>query len=186
MAETITTWEPEWVLLYVDAADSINTPKPFADWQSRTPTPSMSKEPELVKVECALPSQDDTSKLGLDETVELFTTVLGANVEDPDLSGLLAALKTKQGLSDLKKPPPTMSSGVELLTRCVKSYGSICVSAMDTCPNPFHPHVKTVLVSNVGDTSEFDMKSYGLAALAPLAITPPPPPPTSPTGATGG
>ena len=43
--------------------------------------------------------------LGLDETMELLSRVLGAGDEDPDLSALSAALKTKLGLSDLKKPP---------------------------------------------------------------------------------
>ena len=41
--------------------------------------------------------------------------------EDPDLNALSAAVKTKLGLYDLKKPPPTMSPGVQLLTRDLKS-----------------------------------------------------------------
>ena len=57
--------------------------------------------------------------LGLDETIELLSRFLGAGDEDPHLSALSAALKTKLGLFDLKKPPPTMSPGVELLTRDV-------------------------------------------------------------------
>ena len=56
-------------------------------------------------------------KLGLDETMELLSRVLGAGDEDPDLSAFSAALKTKLGLSDMKQPPPTISPGVELLTR---------------------------------------------------------------------
>ena len=47
---------------------------------------------------------------------------------------------------------------------------------MDTCPSPFHPHVRTVPVCNVGDTTDPEMKSYGVAALAPLATTHPSPP----------
>ena len=108
-------------------------------------------------------------KLGLDETMELLSWVLGAGDEDPDLSALSAALKTKLGLSDLKKPPPTMSPGVELLTLDVKSCGGIRSSPMDTCPSPFHPRVRTVPVCIVGDTTEAEMKAYGLSALAPLA-----------------
>ena len=68
-----------------------------------------------------------------------------------------------------------------MLTREVKSYRGIRRSPMDTCPSPFHPRVRTVLVRNVGDTFEAERKSYGLAALAPLAIKNPSPP----TGATG-
>ena len=60
-------------------------------------------------------------KLGLDETIDLLFRVLGAGDEDTDLSAFSAALKTKLRLSDLKRPPPTMSPGVELLTWDVKS-----------------------------------------------------------------
>ena len=108
-------------------------------------------------------------KCGLDETMELLSRVLGAGEEHPDLSALSAALKAKLGLSDLKKPPPTMSAGVEVLPRDVKSCRGTCSSPMDTCPSPFHPRVRTVPVCSVGDTTEGEMKGYGLAALAPLA-----------------
>ena len=47
---------------------------------------------------------------------------------------------------------------------------------MDTCPRPFHPRVRTVPVRSVGDTTEAERNSYGLAALAPLATTRPSPP----------
>ena len=42
---------------------------------------------------------------------------------------------------------------------------------MHTCPSPFHTRVRTVPVCTVGDTTEAEMKIYGLAALAPLAST---------------
>ena len=41
---------------------------------------------------------------GLDETVELLTRVLGVSEEDPDLTALSAALKSKLGLCHVKKP----------------------------------------------------------------------------------
>ena len=122
-----------------------------------------------------MPPRMAAPKLGLDETMELLSRVLGAGDEGPDLSALSATLKTKLGLSDLKKPPPTMSPVVELLTRDVKSCRGICNSPMDTCPSPFHPHVRTVPVCSVGDTTKAEMKGYGLAALAPLATVYPSP-----------
>ena len=64
--------------------------------------------------------------------------------EDPDLSALSAALTTKLGLYDLKKPPPTMSPGVQPLTRDAKSGRGIRSSPMDTCPSPFPPRLMTV------------------------------------------
>ena len=115
----------------------------------------------------------------------LFNRDLGAREEDPDLSALSAALKTKLGMSHLKKPPSTMSPGVELLPTDVKSRKGICSPSMDTCCSPFRPHVRTVPVCSVGNTSEAEMKSYGLAALAPLAITHPSPLSRG-TGGTGG
>ena len=117
--------------------------------------------------------------------MELLTRVPGANEEDPGLSAFSAALKTERGLSDLKKPPPTMSPGVELLTRDVKTCRGIDGSPMDTCPSPVHPRVRTLPVCNVGDSSEAKMKSCGLAALAPLAITPPAPPSGETVGTCG-
>ena len=95
------------------------------DWISREPTLSLPLRPrppsprglrlEPVRVERGLPPRMAAPKLGLDETMELLSRVRGAGDEDPDLSALSAALKAKLGLSQLKKPPSTMSPGVELL-----------------------------------------------------------------------
>ena len=108
--------------------------------------------------------------------MELLSRVLGAGDEDPDLSALSAALKGKLGLSELKKPPSTMSSGVELLTRGVESCRGIRSTPLDTCPSPFHPRVRTVPVCTNGDSTEAEMEGYGLAALVPLATVYPSPP----------
>ena len=129
--------------------------------------------PEPSCLKGRLPRRIAAPKLGLDETIELLSGVLASGDEDPDLGALTAAPKVKQGLSDLKKPQPTMSPGVELLTRDVKRCRGIPSSLMDTCPSRVHPRVRTV---HVGDTREAEMKSYGLAALAPLATTHPSPP----------
>ena len=47
---------------------------------------------------------------------------------------------------------------------------------MDSCPSPFLPHVGTVFVCSLGDTTKAEMNSYYLAALAPSATTHPSPP----------
>ena len=60
-------------------------------------------------------------------------------------------------------------TGMELLTMDVKSCGGIRSTPMDTSASPFHPRVRTVGVCSVGATTEAQMKSYGLAAVAPLA-----------------
>ena len=113
--------------------------------------------------------------------MELLSRGLGAGDEDPDLSALSAALKAKLGLSELKKPPSTMSPGVELLTRGMKSCRGIRSTPFDTCASPFHPRVRTVPVCTIGDSTEAEMEDYGLAALAPLATVYP----SAPSGGKG-
>ena len=155
------------------------------DWISREPTPTkericMEREPspcapEAVCVERGSPPWMTASELGLHEAMELLFLVLGAGEDDPDLSALSAALRANLGLPDLKKPRPTVSPGLELLTSDVKSCRGICSSPMDTCPSPFHPPVRTVPVCSAGDTTEAEMKGNGRAALAPLATLYPSP-----------
>ena len=183
-----TTWGEGFEAPYgeISATTSNDSSKMEEDWISREPTPSLpsrARPPsprgvclEPVRVERGLPSRMAAPKLGLDETMELLSRVLGAGDEDPDLSALSAALKAKLGLSELKKPPSTMSPGVELLTRGVKSCRGIRSTPLDTCPSPFHPRVRTVPVCTIGDFTEAEMEGYGLAALAPLATVYPSPP----------
>ena len=183
-----TTWGEGFEAPYgeISARTSNDSSEWEEDWISREPTPSLPSKPrppsprgvcpEPVCVERGLPSRMAAPKLGLDETMELLSRVLGAGDEDPDLSALSAALKAKPGLSEPKKLPSTMSPGVELLTRGVKSCRGIRSTPLDTCPSPFHPRVRTVPVCTVGDSTEAEMKVYGLAALAPLATVYPSPP----------
>ena len=131
--------------------------------------------PEPTSVDRGLPSQMAAPKLGVDETMELLSRVPRAGDEDPDLSAFSAALKTKLRLSDLEKPPHTMSAGGELLTRDVKSCRGISSSPMNTCPSPFYPRVRTVPVCSVHHTTEAEVTGYGLSALAPFATVPPSP-----------
>ena len=183
-----TTWGEGFEAPYgeISATTSNDSSEWEEDWISREPTPSLPSRPrplsprgvcpEPVRVERGLPSRMAAPKLGLDETMELLSRGLGAGDEDPDLSALSAALKAKPGLSELKKPPSTMSPGVELLTRGVKSCRGIRSTPLDTCPSPFHPRVRTVPVCTIGDSTEAEMGGYGLAALAPLATVYPSPP----------
>ena len=59
------------------------------------------------------------------------------------------------------------------MTRDVKSSTGIRSSPIDTCPRALYPSVRTVPVWTVADASEAEIKSYGVAAVAPLAITNP-------------
>ena len=183
-----TTWDEGFEAPYggISATASNDSSEWGADWISREPTPSLPSRPrppsprgvcpEPVRVEKGLPSRMAAPKLRLDETMELPSRVLGAGDEDPDFSALSAALKAKLGLSELKKPPSTMSPGVELLTWGVKSRRGIRSTPLDTCPSPFDPRVRTVPVCTIGDSTEAEMEDYGLAALAPLATVYPSPP----------
>ena len=183
-----TTWGEGFEAPYgeISATTSNDSSEWELDWISREPTPSLPSRPRSpsprgvcpapVRVERGLPSRMPAPELGLDETMELLSRVLGPGDEDPDLSALSAALKAKLGLSELKKPPSTMSPGVELLTRGVKSCRGIRSTLLDTCPSPFHPRVRTVPVCTIGDSTEADMKGFELAALAPFATVYPSPP----------
>ena len=183
-----TTWGEGFEAPYgeISATTSNDSLEWEEDWISREPTPSLPSRPrplsprgvclEPMRVERGLPARMAAPKLGLDETMELLSRVLGAGDEDPDLSALSAALKAKLGLSELKKPPSTMLPGVELLTLGVKSCRGIRSTFLDTCPSPFHPRVRTVPVCTIGDSTEAEMEGYGLAALAPLATVYPSPP----------
>ena len=53
---------------------------------------------EPTSVDRGLPPQMVALKLGLDETMQLLSRVLGAGNEDPNLRALSAARKTKLGL----------------------------------------------------------------------------------------
>ena len=157
-------WEPDWV------SEEPTPPEKPKEHECMKPGPSTrAVAPEPTCVDQGLPPCVAAPKLGLDETMDLLSQVLGAGDADPDLSALSPALKATLGLSQLKNSPPTISPGVELLTRDVKSCEGIRSSPMDICPSLFHPRVRTVPVCSVGDTTEAEMKGYGLAALAPLA-----------------
>ena len=134
-----------------DALASAHSSEWEPTWISKEPTPSKEPKPECLEqvpsprrvapepscVERGLSARKAAPKLGLDVTMELLSRVLDAGDEDPDLSALSAALKAKLVLFNVKKPPPTMSPGVELLTPDVKSCRGIHSSPMDTCPSPF-------------------------------------------------
>ena len=171
MSAKSSEWEPDWV------SEEPTPPEERKEHECLKPGPSPRPvAPEPTCVDRGVPRRMAAFQLDLDETMDLFSRVLGAGEEDLDLSVLSAALKTKLGLSDWKKPPPSMSPGVELLTWDVKSCTGIRSSPMDTCPSPFHNRVRTVPVCSVGDTTEAMIKGYGLAALAPLAAVYPSPP----------
>ena len=183
-----TKWVEEFEIPYGECAASLSADSSEweLNWIYRDPTPTkepvcMEGEPspctpEPVCVERGLPPRMAAPKLGLNDTMELLSHVRGAGEEDPDLSALSAALKAKLGLSDWRKPPPTMSPSAELFTWDVKSCRGIRSSPMDTCPSLFAPRVWIVPVCSVGDTTQAEMKGYGLAALAALVTLNPSPP----------
>ena len=140
-----TTWGEGFKAPYgeTSATTSNDSSEWEEDWISREPTPSLPLRPrplsprgvcpEPVRVERGLPSRMAAPKLGLDETMELRSRVLGAGDEDPDLSALSAALKAKLGLSELKKPPSTMSPGVKLLKKVPTRTGACCTPSTISC-----------------------------------------------------
>ena len=90
----------------------------FAVSESRAPRPCLSNEP--VTVERAPSAHKKTLKRGFNETVHLYSILLGASGWDLDLSVLSTALKAKQGLVDLKKLSSTTSLGMGTLDQGCK------------------------------------------------------------------
>ena len=116
VAETMKTWEEAWVSPCANEEDSVYTSEMFAYRESPAATPSLRKKQDVappIRVEPMPFTHEGTAKVGLDESVELFTKVLAAREEDPEFGALLAQFKAKLGLADLKKPPSTKSLGVE-------------------------------------------------------------------------
>ena len=94
-------WEPDWV------SGEPTPPEKLKEHECLKPGPSpRAVAPEPTSVDRGLPPRMAAPKLGLHETMELLPRVLGAGDEDPDLSALSAALETKLGVSNLKKPHP--------------------------------------------------------------------------------
>ena len=92
-------WEPDWV------SGKCTPPEKPKEHECLKPGPCpRAVAPKPTSVDRGLPPRMAAPKLGLNETMELKSRVLGAGDEDPDLSALSAARKTKLGLSDLKKP----------------------------------------------------------------------------------
>ena len=116
-------WEPDWV------SEELTPPEELKEHECLKPGPSpraWALEPTCV--DQGLPPHMAAPELGLDETMDLLSRVMGAGDGDPDLTALSAALKTKFGLSDVGKPRPATSPGLELLTWDVKSCRGICSS----------------------------------------------------------
>ena len=102
-----TTWVEEFQIPYgkCAASASAHSSEWEPDWICWEPTPTkepvcMEREPspcapDPVCVERGLPPRMAAPKLGLDETMELLSRVLGAGEEGPDLSALSAAVKGK-------------------------------------------------------------------------------------------
>ena len=144
-------WEPDWV--------SQEPPPPEEPKQREClklgPSPRL-VAPEPTCVDRGLPPRNAAPEVGLDETMDMLSRVLGAGDEDPNLNALSASLKTKLELRDLKNPPPTnpwcgtFDQGCEKLQR----YPPLL---MNTCPSPFHPRVRTVPVQYPGHQTHIPM-----------------------------
>ena len=73
-------------------------PEELEEHECLKPGPSpRAAAPEPTCVDRGLLPRMAAPKLGLDETMELLSRVLGAGDEDPDLSALSAALRMKLG-----------------------------------------------------------------------------------------
>ena len=106
----------------------------------------------------------------LDRTAELLAKLLSGS-EDPDVTALSEAVKAKLGITaplpraGLASPSPGLSTLADDLKR---SRGSRLLPKV-TCPSPFHPRARTVLIAELQDVPVTETEKRGLSALAPLA-----------------
>ena len=123
MEKTFKTRKDGWESPLGEGEESVKMAKMFEDSKCKPSTPLLGRGHKIIlrtTVERVLQVHEGPPNFGPDETVELLTKTLGASDEDPDLTTLLATLKSKLELAYLKNPVATLSLGVELLITDVK------------------------------------------------------------------
>ena len=165
-----------------DKADIVSLPRrprvhehPRA-WHPDLPITLMAPEKSLD------PLRPEPTHGALDRTAELLAKLLSGS-EDPDVTALSEAVKRKLGITEPLPQPTLLSPSPGLSTLAddlIRSRVSRLVPEV-TCPSPFHPRARTVLIAELQDVPVTETEKRGLSALAPLAGVSP-----SPSGLTPG
>ena len=118
------------------------------------------KDPHLPEPTCG----------ALDRTAELLAKLLSGS-EDPDVTALSEAVKAKLGITE-PLPQPALASpspGLSTLAEDLKRLRVCRLLPKVTCPSPFHPCARTVLIAELQDVHVTETEKRGPSAPAPLA-----------------
>ena len=166
-----------------DMADTVSLPRrprvhehPRA-WHPDLPTTSRAPEKSLD------PFHPEPTYGALDRTAEPLAKLLSGS-EDPDVTALSEAVKTKLNITELLTKPALLSPspGSSTLADDLKRSRVSRLLPKVTCPSPFHPRARTVPVAELQDVPVTETEKRGLSALAPLASVSPIPSGLTPGG----
>ena len=166
-----------------DMADTVSLPRrprvhehPRA-WHPDLPTTSRAPEKSLD------PLHPEPTYGALDRTAEPLAKLLSGS-EDPDVTALSEAVKTKLNITEPLPKPALLSPspGSSTLADDLKRSRVSRLLPKVTCPSPFHPRARTVPVAELQDVPVTETEKRGLSALAPLASVSPIPSGLTPGG----
>ena len=161
--------------LSTDMADTVSLPRrPIVHEQPEA------RHPDLLIMDT--PRAEPTHG-ALDRTAELLAKLLFGS-GDPDVTALSEAVGAKLGITEpLPKPAPlSPSPGFSTLADDLKRSRVSRLLPKVTCPSPFHPRARTVLIAKLQDVPVTETEKRGLSALAPLAGVSPSPSGLNPGG----
>ena len=173
----IRTWVPTLTLAHLRTSLTLCLlPRQPRGPALRPELPTSSRNPEVCPVYVEDSHLPEPTYGPLERTAELLAKLLSES-EDPDLTALSEAVKGKLGITEpLPKQAPASPS--PRLSRPAQDLKRSRVSRLlhkVTCPSPFHPHARTVPITELQDVPVTETDKKGLTALAPLAGALPPP-----------
>ena len=159
-----------------DLADTVSLPRRPRGPVWRLELPITSRSPEVCPAYVKDPHTPEPTYGALDPTAELLAKLLSGS-EDPDVTALSEAVKAKLGIIE-PLPKPALASASPEWSSLAEDLKRSTVSRLVpkvTCPSPFNPRARTVLIAELQDvpvteTEEKGAKSPG----TPRRHTPPP------------
>ena len=145
-----------------DMADTVSLPR-----RPRVHEHPRARLPDLPIMD---PLRPEPTHGALDRTAELLAK-LPSGSQDPDVTALSEAVKAKIGITEPLPKPALLSPspGLSTLADDLKRSRVSRLLPKVTCPSPFHPRARTVLINEMQDVPVTETEKRGLSALAPLA-----------------
>ena len=145
-----------------DMADTVSLPR-----RPRVHEHPRAGHPELPIMD---PLRQKPTHGALDRTAQLLAKLLSGS-EDPDVTALPEAVKSKLGITEPLPKPALLSRspGLSTLADDLKRSRVSKLLPKVTCPSPFHPRARTVPIAELQDVPVTETEKRGLSALATLA-----------------